>query len=230
MNITVEILRKKEGNDWLVNKILDRAGNKGTGNWATIATAELGAPSSLIASALFARYTSYYKEDRIKADKIFRTKKELNIDISANDLLTTYQFARIINHYQGFNLIHQASKAYNWNLNLSKIARIWTAGCIIKSDLMVELVEVLKLSTTILKNDKIIHQIKSLKPSTNKVISECILNELPIPCLSESINFFNSYTTADSSANLIQAQRDYFGAHTYQRLDDETLKSYHTNW
>ena len=95
---------------------------------------------------------------------------------------------------------------------------------------MIELVEVLKLSTTILKNDKIIHQIKSLKPSANKVISECILNELPIPCLSESINFFNSYTTADSSANLIQAQRDFFGAHTYQRTDDAYGEFHHTNW
>ncbi len=230
LNITIDILRKKEGDDWLVNKILDKAGNKGTGNWATIATAQLGAPSTLIASALFARYTSFYKENRIEANKTFRIRKGLHIDISSIDLLNTYQFARIINHYQGFNLIVQASKVYNWNLNLSEIARIWTAGCIIKSDLMVDLVEVLNSATSILKNDKIINQIKSLKPSANKVISECILNEVPIPCLSESINFFNSHTTADSSANLIQAQRDFFGAHTYQRTDDTSGEFHHTNW
>ena len=230
LEITIDILRKKEGNDWLVHKILDKAGNKGTGNWATIATAQLGVPTTMIATALFARYISFYKDDRVEANKTFRDKLELSIDISLDDLLNTYQFARIINHHQGFNMIHQAIESYNWNLNLSEIARIWTAGCIIKSDLMIELVEVLKSSTSILKHVKIIDKIKSLKPSANKVIAECILNEVPIPCLSDAINFFNSYTTADSSANLIQAQRDYFGAHTYQRIDDSLGKFHHTNW
>ncbi len=229
LEITIDILRKKEGDEWLIHKILDKAGNKGTGNWATIATAELGAPSTMIASALFARYTSFYKENRVEASQVFN-KNPLDIKISSDDLLKTYQFARIINHYQGISLIHQASEAYKWNLNLSEIARIWTAGCIIKSDLMMDLVEVLKSSTSILKNDKIINQIKSLKPLANKVIAECILSELPIPCLSESVNFFNSYTTANSSANIIQAQRDYFGAHTYQRTDDPSKKFHHTNW
>jgi 6-phosphogluconate dehydrogenase len=144
--------------------------------------------------------------------------------------LNTYQFARIINHYQGFNLINQASTNYGWDLNLSDIARIWTAGCIIKSDLMTELAEVLKESTTILKSEKIIQQIKILKPSANKIVSQCITQEIPIPCLSESINFFNSFTTANSSANLIQAQRDFFGAHTYQRIDDPSGEFHHTKW
>ena len=230
LDITIDILRKKENGDWLVNKILDKAGNKGTGNWATIATAQLGAPSTLISSALFARYMSFYKEDRIEANKNFKTNHDLNIDISSDDLLNTYQFARIINHYQGFNLINQASKFYNWNLNLSEIARIWTAGCIIKSDLMIELVEVFKRTDSILKDETVIEQIKALKPSTNKVVSHCILNELPISCLSESVNFFNGFTTGNSNANIIQAQRDYFGAHTYERVDDITGKFYHTNW
>ena len=230
LNITIDILRKKDGNDWLVDKILDKAGNKGTGNWATIATAQLGAPSTLIASALFARYTSFYKEDRVEANKNFRTENFLNLDISSTDLLNTYQFARIINHYQGINLISQASKYYKWDLNLSEIARIWTEGCIIKSNLMTDFVEILKRTDSILNDETFIKQIKSLKPSANKVISQCILNEIPISCLSESLNFFNSYTTENSSANLIQAQRDYFGAHTYQRIDDDSDKFYHTNW
>ena len=230
LDITIDILRKKENKDWLVNKILDKAGNKGTGNWATIATAQLGAPSTLIASALFSRYISFYKDDRIKASKNFKTNHDLNIDISSTDLLNTYQFARIINHYQGFNLINQASKFYNWNLNLSEIARIWTAGCIIKSDLMIELVEVFKRIDSILKDETVIEQIKALKPATNKVVSQCVLNELPISCLSESVNFFNGFSTANSTASLIQAQRDYFGAHTYQRTDDASEKFYHTNW
>ena len=230
LNITIQILRKKENNDWLINKILDKAGNKGTGNWATIAAAQLGVPNTLISSALFARYSSFYKDDRIEANKSFETKSDINLEFSEVELLNAYKFARIINHHQGFNLIEQASKNYNWNLNLSEIARIWTAGCIIKSDLMKDLIDVLKSSASILKHDTIISQIKTLKPSVNKVVSECILNELPIPCLSDSVNFFNSYTTANSIANLIQAQRDYFGAHTYQRVDDNSGAFHHTNW
>ena len=229
LEITIDILRKKDGNDWLINKILDKAGNKGTGNWTTIATAQLGAPSTLIASALFARYTSSFKEERIRASENFNIKPlAFNLDIE--DVLKSYQFARIINHYQGLKLISEASKAYSWNLNLSEIARIWTNGCIIKSDLMVELISVLKEDDNILAHKLMIKQVKAFKPSINKVVSTCVLNELAISCLSESVNFLNGYTTANSSANIIQAQRDYFGAHTYQRLDDNSGKSHHTNW
>ncbi|WP_142786383.1 NADP-dependent phosphogluconate dehydrogenase [Changchengzhania lutea] len=230
LEITIDILRKKDGDDWLVNKIMDKAGNKGTGNWTTITTAELGVPSTMIASALFARYTSFYKEERIAVSKNFKSKDDSKLNLTNDDILKAYQFARIMNHYQGFKLIHEASKSYNWHLNLSELSRIWTNGCIIKSDLMVELVEIFKTTNNILSNEKIIQQIKLLKPTVKKVVSECILNELPIPCLSESINFLNSFAIANSSANLIQAQRDYFGAHTYQRVDDDTGKFYHTNW
>ncbi|MBC3759178.1 NADP-dependent phosphogluconate dehydrogenase [Hyunsoonleella sp. SJ7] len=229
LGVTIDILRKKEGNDWLLNKIVDKAGNKGTGNWTTIATAQLGAPSTLIASALFARYTSFYKEERLSASENFGiTPSDLNLN--SGDVLNAYQFARIINHYQGFKLISEAGKAYNWTLNLSEIARIWTNGCIIKSDFAEALIPVLKENGNILTNQSIISQLKALKPSTNKVVAECVLKELPIPCLSESVNFLNAYITANSSANIIQAQRDYFGAHTYQRTDDDSGKFYHTNW
>ncbi len=230
LEITIDILRKKEGEDWLVNKIMDKAGNKGTGNWTTITTAQLGVPSSLIASALFARYTSFYKEERVVASKNFESNNDSKLTITNDDILKAYQFARIINHYQGFKLIHEASKSYKWDLNLSELSRIWTNGCIIKSDLMIELVTVFRTTSNMLTNEKIIQQINTLKPAVKKVVSECILSELPIPSLSESINFLNSFAIANSSANLIQAQRDYFGAHTYQRTDDDSEKFYHTNW
>ncbi|MCL4123181.1 UNVERIFIED_CONTAM: hypothetical protein GTU68_025880 [Idotea baltica] len=230
LDITIDILRKKENKDWLINKILDKAGNKGTGNWTTIASLELGIPSTMVASALFSRYTSFYKKDRVEANNTFRNNDTSNLEIDLNDLLNAYQFARIVNHYQGFNLIQEASQSNEWGLNLSEIARIWTAGCIIKSDLMVELIDVLNTSNSIFKNESIVEQTKALKQSANKVVSQCILNELAITCLSEAVNFFNAYTTASSSANLIQAQRDFFGAHTYQRIDDRSGKFYHTNW
>ena len=229
LGITVNILRKKDGDDWLIHKIVDKAGNKGTGNWTTIATAQLGTPSTLIASALFARYISYYKEERVQASVNFNLNPS-SVHLEINDVLGAYQFARIINHYQGFKLISEAGNAYGWNLNLSEIARIWTNGCIIKSDFMMELMSVLKTDDNILKHKKIIDQVKLLKPSINKVVAECVTKELAIPCLSDSVNFLNNYAISKSSANIIQAQRDYFGAHTYQRTDDASGKFHHTNW
>ena len=230
LEITVEILRVKEGSDWLIHKIMDTAGNKGTGNWSTIAASQLGIPSTMIACSLFARYSSSYKMERIKASENFNEKKRNNLNITEEDILKAYRFARIINHYQGFKLIKEASTGYSWNLNLSRLARIWTNGCIIRSDLMVDLVNIFKITDNILQNDEIIQELKSLKPFAKKVVSEGILNELAIPTLSESINFLNSFSKANSSAHIIQAQRDYFGAHTYQRKDDNSGKFYHTNW
>lgn len=231
LDITIKILRKKEGEDWLINKIMDKAGNKGTGNWATIATAQLGVPSTLIASALFARYTSFYKEDRINLQKKYDKEHiGLHLDLLNDQVLNAYQFSRIINHYQGFKLISEAAKTYKWDLNLSEIARIWTNGCIIKSNLMRTLVAILKETDNILTDESIVQQIRAMKPSANHVISQCIKNELAIPCFSEAVNFLNNFSTANSTANLIQAQRDYFGAHTYQRIDDDSEKFYHTDW
>ncbi|MBJ7880606.1 NADP-dependent phosphogluconate dehydrogenase [Gelidibacter salicanalis] len=230
LEITIDILRKKEGDDWLVNKIMDKAGNKGTGNWTTIATAQLGVPSTMIASALFARYSSFYKEERIVASGNFQSNESSKFDVTNDEILKVYQFGRLINHYQGFKLIDEASKSYKWDLNLSELSRIWTNGCIIKSDLMVELVTVFKSTNNMLTNEHIIQQIKKSKPAVKKVVSQCVLNDLPIPTLSESVNFLNNFAIAKSSANLIQAQRDYFGAHTFQRLDDDSGKFYHSTW
>lgn len=230
LGITIEILRKKDGNDWLVNKILDKAGNKGTGNWTTIAATQLGMPSTLIASALFARYISFFKEDRVKGEKDFKSENQVPLDISLDGLLKSYQFARIINHHQGFELIQKASEQFQWNLNLSEIARIWTSGCIIKSKFMQNLVNDLKTNSSLLKNKTYIELIKELKPAANVVASQCILNELAIPCFTEAVTFHNSITTGNSAANIIQAQRDYFGAHTYQRIDDASGKFHHTHW
>lgn len=230
LEITVEILRKKEGDDWLIHKIMDKAGNKGTGNWTTIASVQLGIPSTMITSSLFARYTSYFKDERINTSENFKEQELINLNITEDDVLKAYKFARIINHYQGFKLIKEASNSYNWDLNLSELARIWTNGCIIRSELMVNLVDIFKTTDNLLHNNEIIKELNELKPFVKKVVAKGVLNELAIPTLSESINFLNSFSKANSSANIIQAQRDYFGAHTYQRIDDDSGKFYTTNW
>ena len=229
LEITIDILKTKEGDDWLLNKILDTSGNKGTGNWTTIASAQLGMPSTMISSALFARYISSFKDARLELSKK-SNQGNVNIQVDAAIVFSGYQFARIINHSQGFNLIQEASKFYNWNLNLSEIARIWTNGCIIRSNLMEDLIDHLKDTSNLMLNDTLNDILKEDYEGVKQLVSACVLNEIPTPCLSDALNFFNNYKTAYSSANMIQAQRDYFGAHTYERLDDTTGKAYHTNW
>ena len=229
LEITSDILKKKENDDWLIHKILDKAGNKGTGNWTTIASAQLGTPSTMIASSLFSRYTSAYKDERVQLNELYPSNNNVLL-INNDDVKKAYQLARIINHYQGFKLLYEASETYEWDFNLSEIARIWTNGCIIRSTFMEDLISILKKDANILTNQKIIDEVKNLKPSLSRVVAECIKNEMSIPCLSEAINSLNAITSSDSSANMIQAQRDYFGAHTYQRNDDNSGKYYHTNW
>lgn len=227
LGITVDILRKKEGNDYLLDKILDKAGNKGTGKWATVSVANSGEPATMIPAALFARYLSFFKEKRITAAKVFSTTS-IGDEISIFQLKEAYQFSRIINHYQGFSVIERVSNHNDWNVNLSETARIWTEGCIIKSDFMKELVEHLKTKDSLLI--KLSQTLLKTHASAQNVAIEGIKRELHIPCLLEAVNFFHGIKTAKSTANVIQAQRDYFGAHTYKRIDDPSEKSYHTEW
>jgi 6-phosphogluconate dehydrogenase len=229
LGITVDILRKKEGDAYLLDKILDKAANKGTGKWATDAITDFGEPATMIPAALFARFLSFFKEKREETAKIFSTTDSRN-EVSILQLKEAYQFSRIINHHQGFSIIKRASNQNDWNVNLSEIARIWTEGCIIKSKFMKELVECLKTDSSILWNDQLASVVKATYPSIQSVVIECIKHGIHAPCLIEAVNFFHGIKTANASANLIQAQRDYFGAHTYQRIDAPLENSYHTKW
>jgi len=229
LEITIDILTTVEKDDFLIDKILDKAENKGTGNWATIAAAELGVPTTLIASSLFARYISSFKDERVMLSKTYKKNKP-NIKLDDNIILQAYKLARIVNHHQGFQLLKEASNAFDYQLNLSEIARIWTNGCIIRSDLMETLVPILKDNKNILLSEDIKLCITENKDNLTKLIIESISNELAIPCFSETLNYFNGITEENLPANLIQAQRDFFGAHTYQRNDDDAENYYHSNW
>ncbi len=231
LEITIKILRTKDGEDWLIDKILDKAGNKGTGSWTTIASAELGIPSTMITAALFARYTSAFKKERIENSAVYeihKNKTEITIDHVV--LKTAYKIARIINHHQGFELMDAASKANGWDLNLSEIARIWTNGCIIRSKLMEDLVKILTSDSRILNNASIFPEVTQSLGGLGKVVQWGIVAKHPVPCFSAALNYLYASTDEQSTANIIQAQRDFFGAHRYQRTDDDSDKTYHTNW
>jgi len=229
LKITIDILRRKERSEYLLDQILDQAGNKGTGKWATGAIADSGEPATMIPAALFARYLSFFKEKRQKAALLFSEEKKAN-NVTIVELKGAYQFSRIINHHQGFSLIERVSTQNDWKVNLSEIARIWTEGCIIKSDFMKSLVKSLKSNKSILFDDQWNSVIKKTHASIQSVVIKCIHSQTHIPCLTEATNFFHGFKTANCSANLIQAQRDYFGAHTYQRKNDTSGKHYHTKW
>jgi 6-phosphogluconate dehydrogenase len=229
LSITIDILRKKEGQLYLIDIILDQAANKGTGKWATSTIADSGEPATMIPAALFARYLSFFKEKRQQAASIFNEQSAGNT-ASKDDLKNAYRFSQIINHHQGFTLIKRVSDQNDWQVDLSEIARIWTAGCIIKSDFMKKLVHTLQESDSILFDSHWSAMIKELYPSIQEVSIQSIRAQLHIPCILEALNFYNGIKTADCSANLIQAQRDYFGAHTYKKKGDDSGISYHTQW
>ena len=232
LEITIDILQKKEGDDFLLDKILDAAAQKGTGGWSTEAAISLGMPLNTISEAVMARNISALKELRVKASDIYSTSKtKLKVDkgLFINQLQNAFEAARIINHHIGFALIRAASKEFSWNINLSETARIWTNGCIIRSQLMENLVEILNENDQILLHPKVVEKLKMLKNDLVEIISISLKNGFPIPVFSSAMNYFLGFVNDNSSANLIQAQRDYFGAHTYKRVDHPD-QSFHTNW
>lgn len=230
LEITVDILRKKENGEYLIDVILDQAGNKGTGGWTTAVVTELGEPATMITAALFGRYLSEIKSERIKAENDFGITEINNQEIDTVALKNAYQLSRIINHHQGMKIISAASKVYGWKLNLSEIARIWTNGCIIRSDLMKSLIPLLKKTDNILLNDNFLSIAKDTRKDLTTIVTTILQAGQTLPCMSAALNYINGYTAAQSGANIIQAQRDYFGAHTYKRKDDPSGKAHHTIW
>lgn len=230
LEITVDILRKKDGEEYLIDYVLDQAGNKGTGSWTTIAAAELGVPATMISSALFARYLSAFKEERTIASYSYESKVPIPGAISPDDIGMAYQLARVVNHHQGIHLISTASKEYGWNLNLPELARIWTNGCIIRSRFMEYLVLILQQTDRVLFDERTQKAVSDSRPYLDQFVIESFKAGLDSPCFTAAANFMNGYTTITSNANIIQAQRDYFGAHTYKRTDDPEGPSHHTDW
>jgi 6-phosphogluconate dehydrogenase len=228
LEITIDILKTKDNKEWLLDKILDIAPSKGTGSWAVATAAELGVPAGMMTAALYARYLSAQKQTRVKAAKVIGAGK-INLSSTLIQLQQAYTLARIINHVQGFELIKAAAKTYQWKINLGELARIWTNGCIIRSALMEQLINFIDIDELML-HPFVIEEVNQNINALKHVVSDCNQNGFAISALSEALNYINAISMANSAMNLIQAQRDYFGAHTYQRTDDASGKSYHTEW
>ena len=231
LDSTIAILHVKEDDELLLDKILDIASNKGTGGWSTESAIAFGKPLNTISEALMARYLSGMKENRIKASGLYN-KVLSDVEILDDDIIkNAYQAGRIINHAIGFDLLYEASIQSDWQLNLAEIARIWTNGCIIRSTLMEQLAEIDNSG-----NDHLLIIPELVKVMDQNIadlqdfVSAALKGGCAIPVLSASLNYFLAFKTKNSSANLIQAQRDYFGAHTYQRVDESEDKFFHSLW
>jgi 6-phosphogluconate dehydrogenase len=229
LEITINILRRREGNGWLLDVISDKAAHKGTGSWASIAASELGVPVTMMTDALFARFVAALQPYRHELSAIY-PPWERPVELSISTLKYAYAFARVINHHQGFMMIQAASKHYGWQISMPEVARIWTNGCIIRSDLMLESVHNLTEYGDLLRSTSVQAQIKRDYPALQDTVAHLSYSRRAYPCLMGALTAFNGLTTHTSSAHLIQAQRDYFGAHLYERTDDQSGQKYHTNW
>jgi len=235
IEITADILGFKENGNYVVDTIMDRAGQKGTGKWTGINALELGVPLTLIGEAVFARALSAVKDERVAASKILQgpaARPALNVNDWIDDLGQALLAAKIISYTQGYMLMRAAAEEYNWDLQYGAIAQMWRGGCIIRSafldDIKAAYDKAPDLNNLLL--DEYFHErIHSTQSSWRKIIAEATSRGIPIPTMSAALSFYDGYRSARLPANLLQAQRDYFGAHTYQRLDGDG-SWHHTDW
>ena len=234
--ITADIFKYKDENgDYLVDMILDVAGNKGTGKWTSQSALDLGEPLSLITESVFARYISAIKDQRVAASKVLKgpSKEEFRGDKQAliEKVRKALYMGKIISYAQGFAQLKAASEHYNWQLNYGEIAKIFRAGCIIRAQFLQKITDAYSENNNI--NNLLLapyfsKTVEAYQQSLRDVICLAVSQGIAVPTLSAAIAYYDSYRSAVLPANLIQAQRDYFGAHTYKRIDKEGV--FHTDW
>jgi 6-phosphogluconate dehydrogenase len=236
IEITRDILAFKENGSALVDKILDTAGQKGTGKWTVVSSLDVGAPLTLIGEAVYGRTLSSLKEERVEASKVLsgpRPKFEGNKKEFIEDIRKALYASKIISYAQGYLLMRYAAEEYKWNLNYGGVALMWRGGCIIRSAFLGKIKEAFDKNpnlTNLLLDPFFKEKIESSQESWRKVVATSAINGIWIPALSTALNYFDGYRNDRLPANLLQAQRDYFGAHTYERIDKPRGEFFHTNW
>ncbi len=238
IEITRDILAYKEADGTpIIDRILDTAGQKGTGKWTGTVALELGVPLTLITESVFARCLSALKDERVAASKVltagptpaFEGDKKAFIDHLRDALYA----AKVISYAQGYQMMKAAAKEYNWELSYGNIALMWRGGCIIRSRFLSNIKEAFDKNpdlANLLLDPYFAEKIQACQNGLRQVASTAIQNGIPVPCLNAAISFYDGYRTERLPANLLQAQRDYFGAHTYERTDQPRGQFFHTNW
>ena len=237
IEITAEILRKKDEITGLplIDMILDKAGQKGTGKWTSLQSIDNGIPTSIITEALFARYISSLKEERIQAEAILSgpnyKQQNLDKDVWIEYVRQALYMGKICAYAQGFTQYKMTSELYEWCLPLKDIALIFRSGCIIRAEFLNVISEAYQKQPSLnnlLIDPYFAEKSMDYQNGLRKIVCEGIQAGNAFPCLSASLTYYDSYRTGSSNANMLQAQRDYFGAHTYERIDAQGV--FHTNW
>ena len=236
VEITRDILgHKDDDGSPLVDKILDTAGQKGTGKWTVISSADLGIPITLIAEAVYSRCVSAMKEERVAASKKLRGPKPIIKTDRAKfieDIRQALYASKIVSYAQGYMLLRAAAKEYNWKLNYGGIALMWRGGCIIEANSLEKSKRHDKRPrlANLMLDPHFKREIRTSQKGWRNVIATAVKKGIPVPAFATALNFYDSYRSERLPANLLQAQRDYFGAHTYERVDKPRGEFFHTNW
>ena len=237
IEITRDILAYRDDTGaYTLDYILDAAGQKGTGKWTAIAALDEGVPLTLITEAVFARSLSAMKEERVAASaELSGPKKTFAGDRAAflSDLHDALYAAKIVSYAQGYALMRQAAHTYGWNLNNGGIALMWRGGCIIRSVFLGKIKEAFDRMpnlTNLLLDPFFKEKVLTAQSGWRSVVASAVTNGIPVPSMSAALSYFDGYRTEHLPANLLQAQRDFFGAHTYERVDRERGTFFHTNW
>jgi 6-phosphogluconate dehydrogenase len=237
IEITADILAFKDTDGLpLVEKILDKAGQKGTGKWFSVNSLDLGIPVTLIAEAVYARGLSALKDERVLASKKLKGPTGLftgDASAFAEDIRQALLASKIISYAQGFMCLREAAKEYGWSLNYGNIAMLWRSGCIIRSVFLDKIKTAYDKNQNLgnlLLDDYFLEVIQRCQPAWRRVVAQAATLGVAVPSISSALAFYDGYRSEQSPANLLQAQRDYFGAHTYQRIDKPASEWFHTNW
>ena len=237
IEITAKILRHKDKDGQvLIDHILDAAGQKGTGKWSVINAMNLGMPLGLIGSAVFERSLSSDKQIRVAAAKLFpRTvrKSDLPRKTLLDHTFASLYASKLVSYAQGFSVLQKASDEFNWNLDLGSIARMWRGGCIIRSVFLNDIASAYEADEKprqLLLAPYFAKEIGQLLNGWNSLVANAAIECVPVPAFSSALNYFYSLTSENLPANMIQAQRDFFGAHTFERKDQERGKFFHEDW
>jgi 6-phosphogluconate dehydrogenase len=238
IEITRDILGYKDpaNGEATVDKILDTAGQKGTGKWTSVNSLDLGMPVTLIGEAVYARCLSAMKDDRVSASKLLTgPKSKFDGDKKAfiEDIRQALLASKIVSYAQGFMLLREAAKEYKWDLNYGSIAMMWRAGCIIRSAFLGKIKAAYQTNpslSNLLLDSYFKGVIDRCQGSWRRVVSKAVENGVPVPAFTTALAFYDGYRSERLPANLLQAQRDYFGAHTYERVDGPRGKFFHSNW
>jgi 6-phosphogluconate dehydrogenase len=237
IEITRDIVNYKDTDGTpLVDKILDVAEQKGTGKWAGISALDMGMPLTLVVEAVFGRALSALKDERMRAAQVLIAPDKVITDeqnIFIRDLEEALYASKIISYTQGYMLFKAAAKEYDWRLNYGGIALMWRGGCIIRSAFLGKIKEAFDLDPSLqnlLLAPYFMQQIVAAQPGWRRVVAEAVNAGIPVPAMSSALAFYDGYRHEHLPANLLQAQRDYFGAHTYQRVDRPLGEYFHTDW